>query len=1531
MSQAAIPSGGAPHPASAAPSKGDAPSKSDALLEYIQVAAKTMRRTELMYGIMLWLTVLLFFGVTVILIDHWLWEFNKLARFAALAAMIAWSVWWVPRKVLPPLVHHVTPEHAARVIEKQNPEFKDSLISWLQLTREQQHAPVPKGVVSYIGRYAVRNLKEQDASDVVDSATLVRLGAAFFGGLLCTGIYLFASPKSGFTSIARMVAPWANIAPASRVQFVDIQPGTSTVTQGSSLPIAVTVRGMHQGEGVRIQYDLSDGQIVGDTIPMVPEIEGISYKLDFGKSFGGIHQPLRYSILAGDGIAGPFDVSVQVVPLVAVDRIELQFPEYTKLKPRSLLQTGSFEAPEGTHIRLSANANQVMKKARIEFDPVIENKAFVRARETVDMEVEPQALTASWIALLDDAGRNPTTTSYRIKATNELNETNPDPILYSVKVIGDLAPEVFLESGLPAVVEVPINRPREFELRALDPDYGLTQLIALGTQSKSVDVEKKTEVLRNVCFESAEGETGQITEVFVFDPAAYGLRPGDELDFVAIARDNRHDPKTQQPQSNETRTLPLRLRVTAAERFGDSNEESIASDTDARNNDPQSPSKNAPDGKQGGPGEASSKNNPNNVASQPNAPRNNANNTNSSEPNPRSDGAPAPNKNEPSRNQPDRGNRDSSNPQNTKDPTSAQNPSSEDNPSTPENQPNPGSNTQQDPSQRSSKSRSNNASKDPSQKNGSKDPGDASQSGGGASGDEGSDSQKTTGNRSSTSQGKSNSGKGSSSPSQSGNGSTEQSESNSNDTPDGSSENGASSSPASKGGNPQRNPSSDRDSATPNSAGAKSDSNSNDSDPQSNPSASNADSNGQPRNGASGTRNNNGKRSSAANRNDAPSTPPTHDAEVFERIEAFKDEKEKSQSNPDNAASQDNGAQPRNPAQQNKPDAGNNTASNSNSPSQQSANATPNANRNQSNNNANGSSNSDAGSKDSKPSSNASSDRSKSGLDNDSAQTPDQNSTSKTDGNSGRGQSPDGRASDSGTNTKPESNPKSSQDGSSRSPKPDAQGSQQNPSASSNSNPQGEPSKDPSKTGTKPDKAGQNPSGDGNRNGSKEGDDSSSEKPNDAGNTNSNGERSGSENAQGMPKEGSQAGNSQDSTKTDSAQGTPDGQSTKGQSKPEANETSNPQSGNGSDSEKPDRKPTDSGNNQQGNNQQGNNQQGNNQQGNNQQGNNQQSNNQPGQRNSESGKPDGQGNSPANQNPSNSSDQSQSPNGSNSKGSNGENASGAGKSTSKDGSSKESGNKNSTGKENDGQQDGRSGAATGSESASEQTGSQGANPNRANQQGTKTPSNRNPNPPVTSRPETVPPQAKRPGDDAKGNQGSDGGDGGSGKSSSQKPTGAQAQSPGAGLNQTGAPTSPAPPGAAERSQGKEYGGEKANIEYADKTTDLLLDYIDRQRDQPDPELLKRLNWSADDLRKFSDRWRAAKEQARQTPEKQAELEASLRSLGLRRTKDTADRLTDRNDNLRGMQEQGSRLRPPDALREQFEAFRKAAGKLDKSP
>ena len=72
-----------------------------------------------------------------------------------------------------------------------------------------------------------------------------------------------------------------------------------------------------------------------------------------------------------------------------------------------------------------------------------------------------------------------------------------------------------------------------------------------------------------------------------------------------------------------------------------------------------------------------------------------------------------------------------------------------------------------------------------------------------------------------------------------------------------------------------------------------------------------------------------------------------------------------------------------------------------------------------------------------------------------------------------------------------------------------------------------------------------------------------------------------------------------------------------------------------------------------------------------------------------------------------------------------------------------------------------------------------------------------------------------------------------------------------------------------------------DLEYARKATDMVLDYLDRQRDEPDKELLEELNWTADDLRRFSERWKKVRqmEQFSADAEQSREVEDALRVLG----------------------------------------------------
>jgi hypothetical protein len=83
-------------------------------------------------------------------------------------------------------------------------------------------------------------------------------------------------------------------------------------------------------------------------------------------------------------------------------------------------------------------------------------------------------------------------------------------------------------------------------------------------------------------------------------------------------------------------------------------------------------------------------------------------------------------------------------------------------------------------------------------------------------------------------------------------------------------------------------------------------------------------------------------------------------------------------------------------------------------------------------------------------------------------------------------------------------------------------------------------------------------------------------------------------------------------------------------------------------------------------------------------------------------------------------------------------------------------------------------------------------------------------------------------------------------------------------------------------------GDEANLEYARKQTDLVLEKLAEQlnRKQVDEELLEELGWSEEDLRRFVARWQSRKEAAQRSDQSgkaaRRELDEALRSLGLRR-------------------------------------------------
>ena len=121
--------------------------------------------------------------------------------------------------------------------------------------------------------------------------------------------------------------------------------------------------------------------------------------------------------------------------------------------------------------------------------------------------------------------------------------------------------------------------------------------------------------------------------------------------------------------------------------------------------------------------------------------------------------------------------------------------------------------------------------------------------------------------------------------------------------------------------------------------------------------------------------------------------------------------------------------------------------------------------------------------------------------------------------------------------------------------------------------------------------------------------------------------------------------------------------------------------------------------------------------------------------------------------------------------------------------------------------------------------------------------------------------------------------------------------------------------------------EKANLEYAKKTTDLILDPLKNQAHNPDQELLDRMNWTQQDMLDFIERWEQMKNAA-QTGDLKAQerYKKKLKSLGMTPDLPGGRVQADRDDQY-GLSEDGAVNRAPQQWSDKFQSYMKRRNKV----
>ncbi|MCH1440182.1 MAG: hypothetical protein L7W43_11035, partial [Rubripirellula sp.] len=370
--------------------------------------------------------------------------------------------------------------------------------------------------------------------------------------------YSVASPKNAWQSVQRLAVPVANIAPARRVTITEILPGDIEAVAGREVEIAATVMGLQAGESVTCRWDLASGR---EELKLTLDADSNRFagKLQLPHTASGV---VPYTIVAGDATAGPFRLRVQDLPVVALQSVKYQPPQYTGESPHTS-SSGSIAGLVGTEVQILATTNRPVSKAQIEFNPRLRGDGVQATAGAKELIIRDDGTTLSFVfTLRTAAGRSAAVEqdSYRIVVHDSNGQRNSEPIIYPIRIVSDLPPEVAITMPFQSPKEVPVDAQQVIEVHASDPDYGL----------KHVQLEIRSSlnlIAEPVLWSHVTGKKGNQVSEYRFRPAEHNLPIGSSVQIVAVATDNRSSDKTVKLEPNVSRSDPIEIKITAASRL----------------------------------------------------------------------------------------------------------------------------------------------------------------------------------------------------------------------------------------------------------------------------------------------------------------------------------------------------------------------------------------------------------------------------------------------------------------------------------------------------------------------------------------------------------------------------------------------------------------------------------------------------------------------------------------------------------------------------------------------------------------------------------------------------------------------------------------------------------------------------------------------------------------------------------------------------------------------------------------------------
>jgi len=290
------------------------------------------------------------------LMDLWL-QYGRFGRaviwILLMAAAIAAS-WWIKRT----LQRKFKAVAVAAMMERAFPQLDNHLINYLQFAADPGDDPFKRA-------YVRRGAPSWSGLDLREMKNRKMHQRALYGLLVAAVLFLTPGAflgKAWGVAVWRVVNPFANTPPATLTNILGVDPGNTTVLQGSPLVLSCRVLG-YDGHKVTVDVEPADGE---QTTYALGEISG-SEEQEFTYRIPKVNTEVRYRFRAGDS---PFPewYTVDTRPPLGFTelRVAVTPPAYTKQDVREYdALAEDITVPAGSTLRLRVRSNLPVAEASV--------------------------------------------------------------------------------------------------------------------------------------------------------------------------------------------------------------------------------------------------------------------------------------------------------------------------------------------------------------------------------------------------------------------------------------------------------------------------------------------------------------------------------------------------------------------------------------------------------------------------------------------------------------------------------------------------------------------------------------------------------------------------------------------------------------------------------------------------------------------------------------------------------------------------------------------------------------------------------------------------------------------------------------------------------------------------------------------------------------------------------------------------------------------------------------------------------------